>query len=155
MHRTESPRPGPGALSGVLLLIAASLVCAAAAGRAEEEPAYSAFNGKQSYKTLCMNCHGVEGKGDGYLVENLRVRPTDLTVLAQKNGGVYPADRVRASIDGREQVTGHGLREMPVWGDVLVWTEQDSAERQLQIQRKIGELVEFIRSIQVGAEKQP
>jgi len=39
---------------------------------------------------------------------------------------------------------------------VLVWTEQDSAERQAQIQRKIGELVEFIRSIQtVRPEPKP
>jgi len=95
----------------------------------------------------------VEGRGDGYLVENLRVRPTDLTRIAESNGGVFPADRVRASIDGREQIAGHGQREMPVWGDVLVWTEQDTAERQAQVKTKIGELVEFVRSIQVAAGK--
>lgn len=154
MHRTESPRPGPGALLGALAV--AGLLCWAAAARAQGEPVYSAFNGQQSYKTLCMNCHGVEGKGDGYLVDNLKARPTDLTRLAEASGGVFPADRVRTSIDGREQIAGHGLKEMPVWGDVLVWTEQDSAERQAQIQRKIGELVEFIRSIQtVRPEPKP
>jgi mono/diheme cytochrome c family protein len=113
-----------------------------------EDEAYSPFNGKQTYKTLCMNCHGLEGKGDGYLVSSLNVRPTDLTTLAKDNGGNYPADRVAASIDGRKQVTGHGQREMPVWGDVLAWTEQDSAERQALVKRKIGELVEYIRTLQ-------
>jgi mono/diheme cytochrome c family protein len=155
MRRTESPRPGPWTLAGAVLLAGGFVVWAAASSRAEEEPVYSAFNGEQSYKTLCMNCHGVAGKGDGYLVDNLRVRPTNLTTLAEKNGGEFPADRVRSSIDGREQVAGHGLREMPVWGDVLVWTEQDTAERQVQVKRKVGELVAFVRSIQAGAEKKP
>ncbi|MBP1642952.1 MAG: hypothetical protein H6Q03_1621 [Acidobacteria bacterium] len=153
MRRTESPRPGSGTPTGAVLLAGALLVWATASGRAQQEQVYSAFNGQQSYKTLCMNCHGVEGRGDGYLVENLRVRPTDLTRIAESNGGVFPADRVRASIDGREQIAGHGQREMPVWGDVLVWTEQDTAERQAQVKTKIGELVEFVRSIQVAAGK--
>jgi len=149
MSRTENRHAGRQilgavALAGALLLAGLAVVRPA---RAEEE-AYSAFNGKQTYKTLCLNCHGIEGKGDGYLASNLNVRPTDLTRLARNNDGTFPADRVAASIDGRKQVSGHGLREMPVWGDVLVWTEEEGPERQAQVQRKIRELVEFIRTLQ-------
>lgn len=155
MSRTESQRRGRRQILGIVALAGGLLLAALVVGRPAraEDESYSAFNGKQTYKTLCLNCHGVEGKGDGYLVSSLNVRPADLTTLARKNDGTFPAERVAASIDGRQQVKGHGLREMPVWGDVLVWTEEDTAERQAQVKRKIGELVEYIRSIQ--AEEKP
>lgn len=108
---------------------------------------YSAFSGKISYKTYCMNCHGVEGKGDGYLADSLKQKPTDLTVLAKKNNGAFPAERVWGSIDGREAIKGHGSREMPVWGDAFLWPDT-SPERQAEAKRKVGELVEYVRSIQ-------
>lgn len=117
----------------------------------EAEPTYSAFNGKQTYKTFCVNCHGAAAKGDGYLVDSLKVKPTDLTTLAKANGGVYPAEKVRESIDGTKPVKGHGLQEMPVWGDVFLWPEGDSPERREHAKTKIGELVEYLRSIQEPA----
>ena len=132
--------------AGVLAILFAGAVLA------DDEPSYSAFNGKQTYKTLCMNCHGVDGKGDGYLAKELRTPPTDLTTLAKENGGEFPAERVARSIDGREEVKTHGKREMPVWGDVLVWTEKDSATRQAEVERKVGELVEYLRTIQEPAD---
>jgi mono/diheme cytochrome c family protein len=133
--------------AGILAVLFAGAVLA------DDEPSYSAFNGKQTYKTLCMNCHGVDGKGDGYLAKELRTEPTDLTMLARKNGGEYPAERVAQSIDGREEVKTHGRREMPVWGDVLVWTQTDDATRQAEVKRKVGELVEYLRTIQAPGDK--
>jgi len=133
---------------GVALVSGMTALAAQTAAAPEEKPTYSVFNGKQSYKSFCANCHGVEARGDGYLAPNLSARPTDLTALAKKNGGVYPADRVSASIDGRVEVKEHGRREMPVWGDAFVWPEEESPERRAQVLRKIGELVEFLRSIQ-------
>ena len=46
----------------------------------------------------------------------LKKRPTDLTVLAKKNNGVFPLNYVYRVIDGRDQIASHGTREMPVWG---------------------------------------
>lgn len=108
---------------------------------------YSAFNGKISYKTYCMNCHGVGGKGDGYIADSLKQAPTDLTVLAKKNNGAYPAERVWASIDGTEAIKEHGTREMPIWGEAFLWPDS-TPERQAEAKRKIGELVEYLRSLQ-------
>lgn len=116
-----------------------------------EAPTYSAFNGKQTYRTFCVNCHGAGAKGDGYLVDSLKDRPTDLTQLARQNGGEFPAEVVRAAIDGSQAVKGHGMREMPVWGDVFLWPDGDSPERREHVKRKIGELVEYLRSIQEPA----
>lgn len=157
MNRTESQRRARHLVLGIVALAGGVLLAGLAASRPAraEDEAFSPFNGKQTYKTLCLNCHGTEAKGDGYLVDSLNVRPSDLTQLAKKNGGEYPADRVAASIDGRKQISGHGLREMPVWGDVLAWTEQEGAERQAQVRRKIGELVEYLRTLQAGAAAQP
>jgi len=149
--RSPSRRIAIGFSAALALGLTLAGWSARAAGDEGEEPAYSAFNGKQTYRTFCVNCHGAGAKGDGYLVDSLKNQPTDLTQLAKGNGGEFPAERVRASIDGTTQVKGHGMREMPVWGDVFLWPEGDSPERREHVKRKIGELVEFLRSIQETA----
>lgn len=76
--------------------------------------------GKREYLNSCAACHGASGKlaaGEGAGVEFLKRTPADLTTLAKKNGGVFPFDRVYAIIDGRQAVSGHGSRDMPMWGD--------------------------------------
>jgi eukaryotic-like serine/threonine-protein kinase len=47
----------------------------------------------------------------------------------------------------------NGRREMPLWGDIFLWPEGDSPERRQHVARKIGELVEHLRTIQEPAEK--
>lgn len=71
--------------------------------------------GKQEFESRCANCHGRNGKGDGWLADFLVVRPTDLTTLAQKNGGVLPTDQLYQSIWGNS-VPIHGPSDMPAWG---------------------------------------
>ena len=56
------------------------------------------------------------GKGDGYLGKYLNIPVADLTVMQQRNGGVYPTEKVIRVIDGRQPLNVHGPREMPVWG---------------------------------------
>jgi mono/diheme cytochrome c family protein len=72
--------------------------------------------GKKRYEAHCAICHGTDGKGGGSYKEVLKVAPTDLTALAKKNNGVFPADRIYKVIDGREPIESHGQREMPIWG---------------------------------------
>ena len=72
--------------------------------------------GQSEYASSCASCHGPSGKGDGPMVRDLVTKPTDLTTLANRNGGVFPAQRVYEIIDGREAVKAHGSREMPVLG---------------------------------------
>ena len=88
----------------------ASVACGTTA--AAQEMSY----GQAEYLDSCAVCHGVEGKGDGPLGDVLLERPADLTILAERNGGAFPYWRVFAVIDGRYIVSGHGDREMPVWG---------------------------------------
>jgi mono/diheme cytochrome c family protein len=72
--------------------------------------------GKIEYQSNCASCHGTGAKGDGPMSGELKKRPTDLTVLAKKNNGVFPLNSVFRIIDGRDAVASHGTREMPVWG---------------------------------------
>ncbi|MCL4837232.1 MAG: c-type cytochrome [Thermoanaerobaculia bacterium] len=146
MREKQRKSTGRGTILAVGLLAAVALVAGwSAASGQEGEPVYSAFNGKVSYKVYCMNCHGVGGKGDGYLADSLKAKPTDLTAMAVKNGGEFPFERAMKSVDGR--TPGHGSREMPVWGDAFLWPE-DNPERRAEVQQKIGDLVEYLRSIQ-------
>ena len=71
--------------------------------------------GKREYESNCIACHGKDLKGGAY-VNFLKVTPPDLSQLSRKNGGVFPFDRVYGSIDGRQDVKGHGSRDMPIWG---------------------------------------
>jgi len=74
--------------------------------------------GKREFETRCAMCHGVTGKGDGWLADYLMKRPPALTQLKKNNGGVFPLADVIDIIDGRKAVKVHGPREMPVWGTV-------------------------------------
>ncbi len=126
---------------------------AEAAGKPElsanERSQYRA-EGFNSFQLYCVLCHGADGKGGGGAAKFLRVPPGDLTTIAAKNGGSFPWGQVYATIDGREGA-GHGLREMPVWGNVLGDVEA-GAEREAMVTRKIQELVFYLESIQAKAQ---
>jgi Cytochrome C oxidase, cbb3-type, subunit III len=79
-------------------------------------PITFSFSGAEMYTTWCASCHGPLGKGDGPTAAALKTPPADLTMLARKNGGSFPADRVRKYIEGTTTIAAHGSREMPIWG---------------------------------------
>lgn len=82
-----------------------------AAGHAQETDA-----GKSEFQSSCATCHGIDGKGNGPLSQYLKATPADLTVLAKKNGGVFPLSDVYDAIYGIKTIVTHGSRDMPTWG---------------------------------------
>jgi mono/diheme cytochrome c family protein len=69
------------------------------------------------YQSSCAACHGIDAKGNGPVSKELKTHPTDLTVLAKNNNGVFPYNTVYEMIDGRNStIASHGTREMPIWG---------------------------------------
>jgi len=72
--------------------------------------------GKAEFQSSCASCHGIDAKGNGPVSKELKTRPTDLTILARKNNGVFPFDAVYNVIDGRDPISSHGTHEMPIWG---------------------------------------
>ena len=71
-------------------------------------------------------------------------KPTDLTLLAHYNHGVFPAGKVTAVVDGTKDVGPHGAREMPIWG--REFTSLGSSPEQAKA--RIKALVDYIKSKQ-------
>lgn len=105
----------------------------------------SAASGPDMYKTYCAVCHGTDGKGSGPAAEALKVPPSDLTSLAAKNGGKYPALRVAGVIRGESAVAAHGSKDMPIWGS-LFWTMSGGQEG--EVQQRIANLTKYIETLQ-------
>jgi len=72
--------------------------------------------GELEYQNHCAVCHGVDGKGRGIMAKFLSISPSNLTQLAKKTDGRFSFWQVYRVIDGREEIRGHGTREMPIWG---------------------------------------
>ncbi len=108
--------------------------------------------GSNEYRVSCASCHGIGAKGDGQLAKFLTVKPSDLTMLAKKTGdGVYPFLKVFQVIDGRTEVSGHGDRAMPVWGDrykLEAVEKYGSFGGETATRGRVLELVYYLQSIQ-------
>ncbi|HXS80299.1 MAG TPA: cytochrome c, partial [Gammaproteobacteria bacterium] len=102
--------------------------------------------GARLFFNHCAACHGDAAEGDGPVAAAMRVTVPNLRTLATRNDRAFPAEAVRAYIDGRESVAAHGDRQMPVWGDVFRGPEQGTSER--TVRRRIDALVEFIETLQ-------
>ena len=105
--------------------------------------------GAEEFARYCAACHGADARGDGPAAGALRTPPADLTRIAARRAGDFPADEIAAWIDGRLAPPAHGTREMPIWGVQLReglppgdWTED-------LVRGRILTLVEYLRSIQV------
>lgn len=108
-------------------------------------PAAQVYDGGQLFKNHCATCHGTGGRGDGPMFSALRKPPADLTKFALMNGGVFPSERLRRIIDGRD-VPSHGDRAMPVWG-VSLRTSRDGGGYD-SVEARIDALVRYIQSLQ-------
>ena len=104
----------------------------------------SANSGVEMFNSYCAPCHGKNGKGSGPAAASLKNPPANLTQLAKKNGGKFPADRVANVL--RSGVTGaHGSPEMPVWGPLF---SEVSGRDPAIVQMRVANLVRYIESIQ-------
>lgn len=102
-------------------------------------------SGKAMFNSYCAVCHGKDGKGDGPAASAMKTPPIDLTTLAQKNGGKYPASHVTAVLKGQAVTASHGNQEMPVWGPLF---SEISQGNQAQVQQRISNLVSYVGSLQ-------
>jgi mono/diheme cytochrome c family protein len=104
--------------------------------------------GRKVYEQNCAVCHGPQAKGDGVAMSLLTTKPADLTQIAKRNGGEFPFWKVYGVIDGREDVKGHGTRDMPIWGAEFRAQAGASPTAESQVRGRILELVYYLQSIQ-------
>lgn len=103
--------------------------------------------GSDSFGLYCAPCHGRTGQGDGPVATALKSKPTDLTRLAQRNGGAFPTERVRAFVTGTGRpLAAHGTTEMPIWGSLFRAFESD-----VRVRERIANLLTHIESLQQGS----
>jgi mono/diheme cytochrome c family protein len=126
-----------------LAALALALALPPAAARAAD---FSDYTGAELYHRFCAACHGAELHGDGPVSGSLRGAVPDLTLIAKRHGGEFPAAWVYRVVDGRERLLSHGPRDMPVWGEEL-WREQGAdltagAKTRDVIERLVGFLRE-------------
>ena len=105
--------------------------------------------GKRTYDRACSSCHGLDARGDGPVAPSLKVRPTNLTLLAKRNGGVFPRERVTAIVTGDIPLAAHGTREMPVWRMRFAPTSSGAAAAAaLRTRRWLDGMIDYLESIQ-------
>lgn len=101
--------------------------------------------GRDSFEFYCTSCHGKTGKGDGPTAPALKMRPTDLTSLARRNGGAFPKDRVLAIVTGTGRpVAAHGSTDMPVWGQIFRWLDPSEP----RVKQRIEDIVAYVEKLQ-------
>lgn len=106
--------------------------------------------GERTYRLFCVGCHGATGRGNADVLDALELPGIDLTAIAARNGGTFPAGAVKAAIlgTGRE---GHARLEMAPWAEVFAG-EFESFKAQVvinqMVDRRIDHLVAYIESLQ-------
>lgn len=108
-------------------------------------PPTPADSGPAMYNAYCAACHGVRGEGNGPAAPSLKVAPTNLRLLAQKNNGKYPAGHVQAVLKFGVEYAAHGSSEMPVWGPTFRSLGPDAELATL----RIANLTEFLKTLQL------
>ncbi len=91
--------------------------------------------GKEWFRSYCSSCHGEDAKGHGPVAQKLKEPPPDLTTLAKRNNGKFPADYVKKVLEHGITAPAHGSTDMPVWGRTFA-------------QVNARELVQFLESVQ-------
>lgn len=100
--------------------------------------------GRKLYVQYCASCHGMDAKGSGPVASALKVAPTNLTTIAQRNGGKFSAQDVQLHINGENDIPAHGSKDMPVWGSYF-----RSSRGQGVATLNINNLTMYLEAIQV------
>ena len=130
------------------MLVTAALLSVTPVLQASYPQSLPEYSGEQLFQRFCASCHGTSANGSGPVAPYLNVPVPNLTLLSERAGGNFPADRVREIIDGRAVLPAHGTRPMPVWGyelEAQIPPEQPGRE---VAQDLIDRLVEYLASIQ-------
>jgi mono/diheme cytochrome c family protein len=115
--------------------------------------------GKREFESNCAVCHGATGKGDGPYMRFMNYQAkgvSDLTLIAKRNGGTFPFQKVYETIDGTLELDVHGPRDMPIWGKDYLRQVRDAYRdyegpysAEVYVRSRILALTDYLNRIQV------
>ncbi len=133
------------------VLVAASFVFLASQGNAQEKKVEKVpimqtnpASGSEMYAMYCAVCHGSRGKGDGPAASQFKTPPTDLTLLAKRNNGKYPAESVHNTLTFGKSTPAHGNIDMPIWN--TLFSSIDKADGTTET--RVNNLVKYVERMQ-------
>jgi len=130
-----------------LCLVTATAAAAGQHSTADKPPSLltPSLAGRDNFNSYCSPCHGRDGTGGGPVAVALKTRPADLTRLAQRAGGTFPAARVVAFVtSGGTSIAAHGSSDMPVWGPTFMALEPSDKLVKIRIEN----VVRYVESLQ-------
>lgn len=116
-----------------------------------EETKNAIAMGNEEYQNSCSICHGIKATGQSEYAKVLKESPTNLTQIKRNNNGIFPFSNLYHIIDGREEITSHGSRIMPIWGDRFNsdnWLKMSPRYSETFVRGRIFELLLYLESIQ-------
>ncbi len=111
--------------------------------------------GETLYLQHCVSCHGVDGKGDGAVAARLSTPPADLTRIAARRDGVWPAFEIMTILSGYSRNI-LPREDMPVIVDLLdnEMSEFDIGDGEaILMPTKLIAIASYLESLQDPAPK--
>jgi mono/diheme cytochrome c family protein len=94
------------------IIVTAAMLAATANAEAD-------LSGAELFQEHCAVCHGTDASGKGPMAQALKTLPADLTAIAKRAGGTFPAAHIVEVITYGGNIAAHGSETMPVWGKVF------------------------------------
>jgi mono/diheme cytochrome c family protein len=105
-------------------------------------------SGQKMFTSYCAVCHGASGTGNGPAAQALKIPPADLTLLSQKNQGVFPSKHVASVLQFGVQNPAHGTAVMPIWGNLMLTLYPSNQDAATLVNQRIFNLTEYLKKIQ-------
>ena len=137
-------------------LLMAGVICTAFLGVAQQPkpiiktvPLHqtSPASGQEMYANYCASCHGAKATGNGPAAPALKTPPPNLTLLSQKNGGVFPTAHIQAVLQMGVASPAHGSSEMPVWGNLLLDLNASSQNDGAMMKQRVYNLTNYLKLV--------
>jgi mono/diheme cytochrome c family protein len=103
-------------------------------------------SGPEMYAAYCASCHGKDGRAKTPAARLCTVPPADLSTLALKNHGIYPAARVSEVLHNGTGKPATGQGYMPVWQPLLQSMNSETLE---VTELRIRNLTDYVKTLQV------
>ena len=128
------------------LLLPLVALCALAQTRKPGQSLIRPVAGAEIFQESCAACHGADARGHGPASPTLKNSIPDLTLLSQRNAGIFPAAQVKDAITfgGQQLIPAHGSRRMPMWGPIFHEIEFDRDFGNVRLEN----LTRYLESIQ-------